>query len=401
MTGETLAADGPAAAKLPISERDVEAAAQAGTQVRAETPASEEKKSGEHRAAEFTSLSAGDKYDGGVIDFIHGASDSFIVYESQGRLMYDLTHDVLHRALAMDAANDVMAVAEVQLEGAYAVRLKKLMGTALVRAFSARVPEDVQTAFTIVRAFIGAHGPVQRVFGRSREFVVFMDQSGRLMWDYPKLPNAMLPVIAEFERLNQVATNALSPTDDAALRQILGHELAIAFRTGDGVAIPSEVFSASREFISKRMEAAVSNHYVTASLCVAAILGVLLCVAIALPFTWLVSDARILAFGGLAGMIGACISVLQRSSTLGVTHFAPRSQVVTQAVVRMALGIVFGVIVVVAVRGDVAFGTFKSQTRALFLLAVVAGFSERFIPDFLGTLGTSAGESTRRSNPPR
>jgi hypothetical protein len=39
---------------------------------------------------------------------------------------------------------------------------------------------------------------------------------------------------------------------------------------------------------------------------------------------------------------------------------------IVQSVVRMALGIIFGTLVIIAVKGNVAFGTFKANNDMLF-----------------------------------
>jgi len=306
-------------------------------------------------------VSIGDRFGGVIVDFIHGAEDSYIVYESRGRLLYQTTNNVPCLREAIDLFHEYMALAEFRLEGAYPAQSRNLIASALVRAFEAKSSDTVREAFRIVEEFIKANTPVQRVFGRASDFVVFMNGAGDIIWDYPHAPVELLPIIAEFEKSIRVAETVLRDDEQLAVKQILGNELTVAFRSAPSVAAPGDVFSASHDFIAKRIEAAVTSRYVIASLSAALVLGLLLTMAIAFPLTWIVADARVLAIGAMAGMIGACISVLQRSSSLTVTQFAPRSQVIFQAIVRMALGIVFGTLVVVAARGNIAFGAFRAQ----------------------------------------
>ena len=49
----------------------------------------------------------------------------------------------------------------------------------------------------------------------------------------------------------------------------------------------------------------------------------------------------------------------------------------------VVLGAVFGVVLVVLSKADLAFGSFASNTWALFGLSVAAGLSERLVPDLL------------------
>jgi hypothetical protein len=174
-----------------------------------------------------------------------------------------------------------------------------------------------------------------------------------------------------------------------AAQKMLGYELASALRASTPPA-PTEVFSASRAFIGEKVGAAISNRYVMTTLLAALLLGLGLIGSVVFPLKWLVSDARMLSLGALAGMVGVCISLLQRSESLVATQFPTRLQITVQALVRITLGIVFGLLVVIAAKGNVAFGNFK-DTRALFVVAVAAGFSERLIPDLLSKLGNKAG----------
>jgi hypothetical protein len=344
----------------------------------------------------FMDVSVGDLFDKAKVDFIHGASDSYIVYDAQGTLLYQTDGTIAHQAEATAVCRQVLAIAEAELQGAYARQTRKLAGLALVSSFEAKSTDDVRAPFRPVEAFIEKNGPICRVFTRSRDFIIFLDKSGEVRCEYTNVSAGVSACIDEFERLNQAAATALSPADQLTLKQILGGELAAAFRAGETVASPVEVFSGSRGFIQRRLEAAVTNLYVISSLTFAGILGTMLALSIAFPLIGLVASARLLSVGALGGMIGAFISVLQRSGSLVVTQFAPRTQVISQAIVRLALGIVFGALVVIAVRGNVAFGTFRSEPYALFLLAVAAGFSERLIPDLLTNI-TKASTSSESS----
>ncbi len=351
-------------------------------------------------ARPFTSVSNGDTFDGMVVDFIYGADDNYIVFESQGRLLYQTT-EVPFGHQAIDAFRESMSRANSELEGAYWSQTRNLLGNALARAFDADSADAVSAAFRSVEKFITAHTPLRRLFGRTAAFVVFMDASETIIWDYPQVPAVLLPAIAEFENSIQVAATVLADGQQLAVKQILGNELTVAFRSCPNVAPLGEVFAASRDFIAKHVQASVTNSYVIASLIVAAIFGVCLLACITFPLIFIVHDARMLALGALAGMTGACISVLQRSSTLEVTPFAPKSQMIVQSVVRMALGIVFGTLVIIAVKGNVAFGTFKANHDMLFLLAVAAGFSERLIPDLLTNLTKTTSGSTAGTTAPK
>jgi hypothetical protein len=350
---------------------------------------------------DLSKVRVGDILDSAVVEFIHGQRVDYIVYEFEGRLAYQAHDSVPYQLLATDRSDELMARSELVLKGAYSSAIKKLMAMALVRAFAANSEDCARKAFKSVEDFVDQNMPVGTVFGRTRDFIIFLDKNGELIADCRHLEDSRVPIVAEFERLKQLAAANLDGEDAAAVKRILGHEISSALRSTSATVVPSDAFAASREFIGQRLGADVSNGYVFATLIVAAVVGVPLLLAAAFPqwLQWLVSDARALALGAFAGLLGACISVLQRSGSLVLTQFPSKAQIVVQAIVRILLGVVFGTLVVIAVKGNVAFGTFKGDMRALFLLAVAAAFSERLIPDLLSKLTETAHGSS--ANVPR
>jgi len=54
-----------------------------------------------------------------------------------------------------------------------------------------------------------------------------------------------------------------------------------------------------------------------------------------------------------------------------------------QAVSRIFIGMISGIMVVSLNKSNIAFGIYGTDLHATFLFGVAAGFSERFIPDVL------------------
>lgn len=340
----------------------------------------------------FMSACVGGTFDGLTIDYLYGADKGYIVFESKGVLHFHTDDSLSFLREASDMLYTLSARVESDLGGAYWSTTRSLLGNALVQAFDATSAGGVAAAFKTVEDFITEHLPVQ-VFGRGTDYAVFMDKNGVVRWDYPAYPAALLPAITEFEKSMVVATTVMQDVHQKMAKQILGNELTVAFRSGANMPPLSEVFAASRDFIYKRVQATATNSYVAASLVAALGFGAVLLACIVWSPTRIVHQAHLLAVGALAGMIGASISVLQRSATLEITPFALKSQLGVQAVVRMTLGIIFGALTVIAVKGKVAFGAFDWNNDMLFIFAVAAGFSERLVPDLLTNLAKNAGDS--------
>ncbi|HEX7829846.1 MAG TPA: hypothetical protein VF787_09320 [Thermoanaerobaculia bacterium] len=270
-----------------------------------------------------------------------------------------------------------------RLKEAYRRQVNNLLGAALAEALSMPAGADLKKAFVAVDAFIDAHGPIEDVFGHTEEWVVYLDPDGDLICDYPAVSEEAAPLLTEFYRLQQLGNASLPADENRALNKILGTELSIALQRTPAPSV-EDAFSASRDYIQLRNESRMRALYISASLVAAVVFG-LACWAI-------IRDDLGLLLGCVGGIIGATISVLQRSATLEIRRFLPRAQVAIQGGVRITLGVLFGLLIVAASRSGIALSSFASSANSLFLAGVAAGFSERFIPDLLTKI-TSEGSS--------
>jgi hypothetical protein len=224
------------------------------------------------------------------------------------------------------------------------------------------------------------------MFGVTENWVVFMASDGELTCDYPSISDLVAPLVTEFYRLRQLGNASLRKNEISALMHILGTELSIALQSASHVE-PQDAFSASRDFIQLRNESRMRVRYVSASLVTAVVFGLI---------AWKLLNDQGLLLGCVGGIIGAAISVFQRSADLEIRRFLPPVQVILQGAVRLTLGILFGLLIVAAARSDLALGTFAANENALFIAGVVAGFSERFVPDLLTKLASDGEQQQAR-----
>jgi len=327
----------------------------------------------------------GQRFRGSVVDHIHRGDRYYIVYEADDQLRsYHTASAPPFCRYASNLCHEYSVRAETKLEGMYERQLRRLLAVALVRAFDADSRENVEQAFMIIDEFIESKTPIVRVYARDLRFSVFMDHTQTLCWEYKLLPDMMLARVAEFERLNVTATAVLSGAELLAAKNILGNELAVALRNEDAASMG--LFAASREFVKNRVESTLTNNYIIATLSAAVIVGVALAVPALLQPAFVTMPLRQLSTGALGGLIGATISLLGRSATLNISQFVSKRQIAAQAIVRIALGVVFGSLAFLAIKGNIVLGTISVHPEAQFLISVAAGFSERWIPDLLTDL---------------
>lgn len=96
--------------------------------------------------------------------------------------------------------------------------------------------------------------------------------------------------------------------------------------------------------------------------------------------------AREFALSAAAGALGAALSVSQRFRSIPIDRFASRRFTVTGGVSRVVFGALFGVVFLMFQKSGLILAAIESNSFAISTAALVAGFSERLIPELIGTV---------------
>lgn len=366
----------PAEASTPPAETPAPPAAAAAPPPTDEPP-STVPPPGRNEPEDYSTINIGDVIGGLVVADILLQYEKAIVFTTPkgGIYFWENLDGAANTALA--EFYRVTSRSTAQLNAAYRHEINGLIGAALAEALNLSEGADLKKPFKAVDDFIDSKGPIDTVFGSSNDWVVFIDKNGRLLCDYPSPPDSTAPLLTEFHRLQQLAVASLRKLDVTALAPILGTELTLGLQRTTPVQ-PSEAFVASKDFIELKHAARMRGRYLSASLIAAVLAGV----AASFLLVRVVQDTDLL-LGCIGGIIGATISVLQRSADMEIRRFLPTGQVIMQGSIRIVLGVLFGVIIVAAARSDFALGAFVGNGNALFIVGVAAGFSERLVPDLL------------------
>jgi hypothetical protein len=345
---------------------------------------------------ELSSLNVGDMTKvGDVIEYIYHRSDSIIIYRNTaGYISYLTRGDFSKYKPAFVEFHKLIIEAEKQLRGAYRRDFSNLIAVSLRSALFTEDGENIESYFTPIRKFIEEKGPIESIYGWGSGFLIYLNKQRFINYEYRELPNRLLPALAEFHRLQHIARASLQETDKNEVASLLGNELAAVFRATED-SDPSSFFVSSKEFITNRSEAILRSKYIRASVFSSFLLLLLLApVCYYLKIT--ANDFWVIPLGGLGGVIGATISLIQRGGALTVNPFVPVSHVVFQGLVRVLLGVIFGALLVVASQANITLGIISNNIWSLFIFSVVAGFSERLVPDILERIATQSDSRENR-----
>lgn len=341
----------------------------------------------------LTEYKIGDTIRGDKIDYIFYSNSNFLIFRNSfGNLGYSVRIKSPKVPQILTEFTRCTLEARKLLRGAYRKDYTNIAATCLNSALLS-LDDNVGDHFEPVRAFIEERGPIEYVYGYGPGFMVYLNSQGVVAYEHNALPNKLIPVISEFHRLQHIAKCALQDTDKKEVTSILGSDLVSAFRSSKDTDTSLYFFS-SKEFITNRSEALLRSKYIRSS-----VLSSFVLLLVLAPTAYYLKvnsiNAWIIILGCIGGIVGATISIIQRGVSLTVNPFVPISHVVFQGVVRMVLGIVFGGLLIVASKANITLGILGDNIWSLFIFSVVAGFSERFIPDILDRIATETSVQTK------
>ncbi len=253
------------------------------------------------------------------------------------------------------------------------------------------------------------------VIGVNDFVLVYLDKSDNLMWTWNlKEDQPYFKSVSKQTATAQVLTSRISSLFKRSLFGGYSKEAAIAKRlVGAGlfaginasvasgnVIVDENYFAEAQEFINTKIKESTHIAYLTASFS----FFLMIFVSIAIYATvceldisskrWLpdqfkdILAVRQLLIAILCGSTGALLSVVQRFKEIPIQNYMSKSYMYISAIIRIVLGIIFGILFIVAVKGGVILGT-DADSYVVVLFIFISGFSERLVPELLKKLETT------------
>jgi hypothetical protein len=222
---------------------------------------------------------------------------------------------------------------------------------------------------------------IKMVLGKHRRFCVYITEKDAVGWDYVQLPEYLRKAIANFQFLNGIASSTLKKKQRSKVALLLGTGLYAALLSPVDED-PLQCFEAARNFIYSKSTELSRLAYVLLSLSFAVVITGLTFVVY--RYSAASEGLRIGILVGISGgLIGAVISIIQRSRDLKIDPLDSAMLLGLHGLTRVLLGAIFGVLLVVASKADIALCHFSENPWGLFGLAAAAGFTERWVPELL------------------
>lgn len=322
----------------------------------------------------------GDKsLDGSVISHIIGREDDFIVFVcDDGACSWEHREIPDWAYVGIDQYEKLNAKIPTFLGKIHTEDIKALMGTSLLSAFRSRVHEKE----TVIACFKDAWTKVNEFEGRNvllagEGFYLYEDSNQFIKIQMSKPDQQLDKAFFEAFHLSQQAAHSLKKEKLTQANSLICNDFSNYKELGS-----KDIFCKSKSYIDTQSQEIIRINYLFISISVAFVACVLffigfLCTSISNEML------KTVILCSLAGIIGATVSILQRSSDVKPEPFSSGGLLAFQGATRVFLGIVFGALVPICAKANIALGLADDNLFALFIVAFFSGINERFIPDLI------------------
>lgn len=330
--------------------------------------------------------------DGTIIDYVFSKGRNYVIFQRKGRRSISYKWKALkpEQRTLISKFESLEAKAQRKFRGAHFNDFNPLLISTLRAVFQDANFETTTEAFCELENYINVTGEVKAVIAQTTEFVVWLDDRDMVRYHCNAHLVGVEHSIAEYTRLKALGISVLPDSSKKHFFRQLGASLASALRLKPGPETVN-LFQPIEDLIQSILE----NHLRIKYLALTSISACLLIWAafVAYQFNILHDFLHGSLVGVSGGFLGAMISVLERSKTLHVAVSESPSLIVFHGTMRIVLGGAFGFIAFAAAKSGLAFSILNTTNAALLLLGIVAGFSERLIPELIQSISTKTDET--------
>lgn len=329
---------------------------------------------------DFGVVDVGDFIAGDKILRIYSRTSKHLIYEKSSGVSYGAIDISTQQSAYIAELEQLKIQARRKFKGVHEEALESYRHSIISAIFCA---DDAATnkALENLESFIKESSIVKNVVEQRDNYVVWISEFGVEHW-IKRISEINVDVLSQFYNVKSLG---LVVVPKSKLKKFYG-KLASCLVVGlsKGVGCKEDVFEPVKKYIDKCVVDAARFKLVVVvflfGICV-----LLLAVGARLYFFGVVGiNVQALLIGVFGGALGAMISVLQRAKDLKVELYESVELILLQGGVRISLGCAFGVVALVSSKSGLLLELLSQSDNKMFLLSVIAGFSERLIPDFIG-----------------
>lgn len=338
----------------------------------------------------FMDISVGDHLDGLKVDEILLNSENYIIFNSDTELRYSSTNN---SNLTLSKLNQ-LELLRTQAFNKFGYIYADSMDTHAISILSIIYAtgcleetdlESVNAEIEKLSVYIESLQEPILIVGTNKDYTVYIDYDKQVKLRVRNVQLYNSDVVDEFYKLRAWGAVAVQSSRTKFLNLKLATCLTIGLRSrlkGDNVD-PSVIFNPVSVYIEKTANS-IAAYYLILFVTLAS-LGVMLGSGIIYKLfsTPVTPNLNIFLIGLFGGVCGALISVLQRAQQLQISLYEHNGTIVLQGIVRVGLGCAFGVISLIACKSGLLLNLMSESNSRLLILAIIAGFSERLVPDFI------------------
>jgi hypothetical protein len=224
---------------------------------------------------------------------------------------------------------------------------------------------------------------IEHIYGKSDTFIVFLCDNKRVHWEFDgEDEDGFTRAIAEYQALRNTLPIDVPKTTQENLINNLALSLYNAIQTGD---IDSS-FKAIRERIGTLLTPNQAKlRLILFSLLSACFMGSCL-LLLFISTTW---SHNIVFVASGAGIIGAVFSLMQRNRKVEIPQDNGDFYIFLQAFFVCVLGAIAGGMIYIIANSSVITLVTDENIYNLLLFSIVAGFSERTVPDLFNGISNA------------
>jgi len=336
-------------------------------------------------------LKVGDPTNQGIIKRIFGSGKDYLVFENnegESKVLNTGTDERFNKAI--EEAKRLDAEAYRKFKGVHRHVIKELSSFGLVSALkNTNIKTDFKKNYKGLIEFIKNSKRVKHIFGEgpTPQHIVYLNEDNCVGVELKPLPDHIKPALNELTTIKHLIENGLPKLFRSSPSEIIGRTMVGVIRSTPETNLDPYVLEAKKSVEIELKDFFHMEHQ---------LISIVLIVVLFL-FAILIEKKEYTFFeiqlltGAIGGALGAMISNLQRATRDLFGLQEKFLKLLLQSLSRLILGAISGSIIIPLSKSNLALGFIQDNLYSLFIFGIIAGISERFIPDILG--GLSKGQN--------